>query len=130
MPIRIPKMQRRAIAQGSPGSATKGFGPDFVPPHLLEVKDSDVSDPGLIFSPASVKREKLVARNAILRSTGFIEVQSFTAPTGEIIDAVKESVMDNPNVSPKAGIRIARTISSDRPAPLSSSLTALLGKSK
>jgi hypothetical protein len=35
-----------------------------------------VSAPGANLSPtAAAKREKLLARNAILRSTGFIEVQ-------------------------------------------------------
>jgi hypothetical protein len=130
-PIRIPKAQRTAIVNGSPGVATrKGLGGDFVPPHLLDNAD----DPGFFSPSTSIKREKLVARNAILRSTGFIEIKQFTAPTGEIIDAVKESVMPEQNTA-----AVQRTVSSslqipsnqkEGSKPMASSLTALLSSSK
>lgn len=129
-PIRIPKAQRTAIMNGSPGVATRrGLGGDFVPPHLLDNAD----DPGFFSPSTSIKREKLVARNAILRSTGFIEIKQFTAPTGEIIDAVKESVM------PEHDTAVQRTVSSslqiplnqkEGSKPLASSLTALLSSSR
>jgi len=64
---------------------------------------------------AAEKRERLLARNAILRSTGFIEVQSFAAPVGEVIDTLKESVMPKVN-HPRQTAQ--------------SSLTALLGTSR
>lgn len=127
-PIRIPKSHRTAIAHGSPG-ARKGFGADFVPPHLLEDQRKDASD---LFSPSSVRKEKLFARNAILRSTGFIEIQQFTAPTGEIIDAVKESAMPEDNLSPlhSEPIRMPAFEQNEFVAkPMASSLTALLGTS-
>lgn len=90
MPIKIPRLQRKLSVPNSTGQ--KGFGPGFVPPHLLDAEDED--DPDFLLSAsASVKREKLMARNAILRSTGFIEVHSAAAPsTGEIFDAVKDSL--------------------------------------
>jgi len=135
MPIRIPKMQRRGIVDGSPGAARKGFGADFIPPHLLD-SDADVQNDFGLFSPStSIKREKLMARNAILRSTGFIEVRSLTAPSGEIFDAVKESVLakeegiESVRAVPTSTISIPRT-TSEPPKKMASSLTALLGSLK
>ena len=132
MPIRIPKMQRRGIVDGSPGAARKGFGADFIPPHLLDA-DADLQNDLGLFSPStSIKREKLMARNAILRSTGFIEVRSVTAPTGEIFDAVKESVLakeeepESVRAVPTSTISIPRT-TSEPAKKMASSLTALLG---
>ena len=126
-PIRIPKAHRTAIANGSPG-ARKGFGADFVPPHLLEDQGKDSSE---LFSPSSVKREKLFARNAILRSTGFIEIKQFTAPTGEIIDAVKECAMQEESQSPLHSEPMSVPAFEPVPStkPMASSLTALLGTS-
>lgn len=127
-PIRIPKSHRTAIVNGSPG-ARKGFGADFVPPHLLEDHGKESSE---LFSPSSVKREKLFARNAILRSTGFIEIKQFTAPTGEIIDAVKESAMPDKSTSPvlhSEAMPVPAINPEFRAKPMASSLTALLGTS-
>lgn len=130
-PIRIPKVQRKAILEGSPGMAARtGLGADFVPPHLLE---DNAENFGLLSPSTSVKREKLVARNAILRSTGFIEVQSFTAPTSEIIDAVKESVMPetettSPSRTTSDALNIKKQTSPRK--PMASSLTAMLSTSK
>lgn len=135
MPIRIPKMQRRGIIDGSPGAARKGFGADFIPPHLLDA-DADLQNDLGLFSPStSIKREKLMARNAILRSTGFIEVRSVTAPSGEIFDAVKESVLakeeerESVRAVPTSTISIPRT-TSEPAKKMASSLTALLGSLK
>lgn len=134
MPIRIPKMQRRGIVDGSPGAARKGFGADFIPPHLLDA-DADLQNDLGLFSPStSIKREKLMARNAILRSTGFIEVRSVTAPSGEIFDAVKESVLakeeqESVRAVPTSTISIPRT-TSEPAKKMASSLTALLGSLK
>jgi hypothetical protein len=119
MPIRIPMLHRRGLA-GSPASFEGQTAP-FVPPHLLDANaDAAMTGRGvepLNLSPtAAVKREKLMARNAILRSTGFIEVQPFAAPMGEVIDVVKESVM------PKSGMPQKRMAGS------TSSLTAALGR--
>lgn len=124
MPIRIPLMQRRGLS-GSP-TMVEGRRVGFVPPHLIDsgaigtesLKGGVASSLGL--SPtAAVKREKLIARNNILRSTGFIEVQQFAAPMGEVIDSVKESMM--PGTRPPIGTQ-------RRPTG-ASSLTALLGTS-
>lgn len=125
-PIRIPKSHRTGVVNGSPG-ARKGFGADFVPPHMLEDHGKDPSE---LFSPASVKREKLFARNAILRSTGFIEIKQFTAPTGEIIDAVKESAMPEERISPLHSEPVSVPFEPGfSTKPMASSLTALLGTS-
>jgi len=126
-PIRIPKSHRTAIVNGSPG-ARKGFGADFVPPHLLEDHGKESSE---LFSPSSVRREKLFARNAILRSTGFIEIKQFTAPTGEIIDAVKESAMPEDGMSPlhSEPVSVPAFEPEFSTKPMASSLTALLGTS-
>ena len=121
MPIRIPMMQRRELSGTTPASI-EGKAVTFVPPHLLEVT-ADVASiraGSLATSPsAAIRREKLIARNAILRSTGFIEAQKFTEPVGEVIDAVTESLAPNgqgPMAIPK---RLKQT----------SSLTAMLGPS-
>ena len=91
LPISIPV--RPDSPQRNVGDATrKSSDTSFVPPHLME-RDGDDGDMGDIFSPRSMRREQLLRRNEILRSTGFIEIQKFTAPTGELIDAVKESAM-------------------------------------
>lgn len=121
MPIRIPMLQRRSMSATSPASIETKHKP-FVPPHLLEEADETTSlgsnSPALaLLSPsAAIKREKLMARNAILRSTGFIEVQPFVAPVGETIDVLKESAM------PKVPMR--------RGKASTSSLSLALGTSK
>lgn len=100
MPIRIPMLQRKSVS-GTPPISADGRSQPFVPPHLLEEVDETTTlgmgSPALsMFSPpGAIKREKLMARNAILRSTGFIEVKPFGAPVSETIDVVKESVMPN-----------------------------------
>lgn len=88
MPISIPMMQRRSSAANlgavEAAAAVRGAS-TFVPPHMLHRQEGEEGGQlaaevgpslGLGLSPsASAKREKLLARNAILRSTGFIEVQ-------------------------------------------------------
>ncbi|KAG7668387.1 hypothetical protein NADE_008486 [Nannochloris sp. 'desiccata'] len=131
MPIRIPMMHRRGLADKARPSL-EGRAATFVPPHLLEYGvEANLHGTGsLALSPtASMARDKLMARNNILRSTGFIEVQSFAAPVGEIIDAVKESILPSTAESgltapPTGGIEIKKRM---KPT---SSLTALLGTSK
>lgn len=99
----------------------EGRAATFVPPHLLEVQTDvkAVHASSLASSPsAAIRREKLIARNAILRSTGFIEVQRF-APVGEVIDAVKESILPHTD----AGLAIPKRMKQ------TSSLTAMLSPS-
>lgn len=94
MPISIPMMQRRPsgadLAAASRDDPAAGAGgDDFVPPHVLYRQESERemgasaragvagAEPSLggLSPTTAAKREKLLARNAILRSTGFIEVQ-------------------------------------------------------
>jgi hypothetical protein len=131
MPIRIPMMHRRGLADKFRPSL-EGRAATFVPPHLLEygVEANTHGTGSLALSPtAAMAREKLMARNNILRSTGFIEVKSFAAPVGEVIDAVKESILPPAAKTglpapPTGGIEIKKRM---KPT---SSLTALLGTSK
>jgi len=130
MPIRIPMMHRRGLADKF-RPCKEGRAATFVPPHLLEygVEANICGTGSLALSPtAAMAREKLMARNNILRSTGFIEVQSFAAPVGEVIDAVKESILPPAAAAgtglpapPTGGIEIKKRM---KPT---SSLTALLG---
>jgi hypothetical protein len=88
VPVQIP---RKLSSKKAP--VGRGLGADFVPPHLLEQEEGGGADQDELFSPSSVKREMLLRRNEILRSTGFIEVKQFTGPTGELIDVVKEAAI-------------------------------------
>jgi len=129
MPIRIPVMHRRGLADGSPASGDKNSR-GFVPPHLLDLHADATTDAVLLSlkdSPSqAVKREKLKARNAILRSTGFIEVQSF-APVGvgSALDATKEGAIGS-----VSGVRgVSRPLTFERRPTAHSRLTALLSSS-
>ena len=103
MPISIPMMPRRGsstdmasvAAAAAAGEKLAGRAATFVPPHMLHRHDSDLAgagaggllgaEPSLGLSPSGgAKREKLLARNAILRSTGFIEVHHGVVPTAVI----------------------------------------------
>jgi hypothetical protein len=129
MPIRIPMMHRRGLADSSRPSL-EGRAATFVPPHLLDVgmEGTTRGTGSLALSPtAAMAREKLMARNNILRSTGFIEVQSFAAPVGEVIDAVKESTFAPTRAT--LGAAPAAVEIKKRMKP-TSSLTALFGTSK
>ncbi|KAK2078960.1 hypothetical protein QBZ16_002650 [Prototheca wickerhamii] len=82
MPISIPLMPRPGT--GAAGRA-RGDGPRFVPPHLL----TDAGEqPDLVqllstshLTPANPRRDRLTARNAIMRATGFLEPKA-GAPEG------------------------------------------------
>ena len=87
MPISIPLLQRRA----SSNDQVAGGASTFVPPHMLQRQEGEdafgeaLVEPSLGLSPSTgAKRERLLARNAILRSTGFIEVQR-AAVIGELV---------------------------------------------
>lgn len=136
MPISIPHLQQhRGLSGTSPLFDGKKSNAAFIPPHLLESAINNVlgkdteedilleSSQSLNLSPsAAVKREKLMARNAILRSTGFIEVSGFAAPAvGEVIDVVKESTL-------ASGAHDAGAVPIRRPTA-TSSLTTMLGTS-
>ena len=114
MPISIP------VKPDSPERpAQKAAVESFVPPHLLE-RDGDDFD--AVFSPSSMRREQLLRRNEILRSTGFLENKSiFTGPptASELIDVVKDSMIENERRGQRAGAMHVRA----------SSLTAALGTS-
>ncbi|KAL4430598.1 hypothetical protein ABPG77_005838 [Micractinium sp. CCAP 211/92] len=138
MPISIPMMQRRKSAAdlGATEAAAAVRGAStFVPPHMLPRGDDEEGGQppmeagvslGLGLSPsAGGKREKLLARNAILRSTGFIEVQQpVAAVIGEVLDPVKDQLLASAQALPVPGLR-----ADGRDAPRSS-LTQLLGSSK
>lgn len=138
MPISIPMMQRRSSAANlgavEAAAAVRGAS-TFVPPHMLHRQEGEEGGQlaaevgpslGLGLSPsASAKREKLLARNAILRSTGFIEVQQPAAAViGELLDPVKDQLLASAQAVPVPGLR-----ADGRAAPRSS-LTQLLGTSK
>lgn len=132
MPISIPLMPRPGT--GAAGAA-RGDGPRFVPPHLL----TDTGEqPDLVqllstshLTPANPRRDRLTARNAIMRATGFLEPKAgapeggpdddlaslATAPAGfftaEPLDEYEE-----------VGRSFVAPVPLPRPA---SSLTALLG---
>jgi hypothetical protein len=117
LPITIPI---RPDSPSRDGDALRKSSEDkFVPPHLLE-RVGDDDDMSEVFSPSSMRREQLLRRNDILRSTGFIEVKKFTAPTGELIDAVKEAAMAKSEEYSRRGEDGAHPVRA-------SSLTAALG---
>lgn len=130
MPIRIPIMSRHRRKVSVTGSL-EGRPATFIPPHLMESHAGPTNfAPGSVLTPsAAVKREKLMARNAILRSTGFIEVQNFAAPMSQVIDAVKETVISGAGANPTV-LGESSPMPTDavrRPSKAASSLTALLG---
>ncbi|PNH03723.1 hypothetical protein TSOC_010238 [Tetrabaena socialis] len=74
VPVSIPHMGRWKKSDAAPDSPTTQFAPaTFVPPHQLsQVNDFMFSFTG--DSPSvAIKRDRLRARNAILKSTGFLE---------------------------------------------------------
>lgn len=134
MPISIPMMQRRGSAAEllALEIAERVQASTFVPPHMLQQQSTAefgglIPAPSLGLSPsAKAKREKLLARNAILRSTGFIEVQH--APViGEVMDPVKEVLGA---LTPGTGAVPVPAMRPNIHATPRSSLTQLLGTSK
>ncbi|KAK9838192.1 hypothetical protein WJX81_007912 [Elliptochloris bilobata] len=94
MPINIPMMGRGAASERAAGAAAAGRAATFVPPHLLEQQQEAGSGQGGMLlsgvSPsASLKRDKLLQRNAILRRTGFIEAGG-SPLLPEILDPIRE----------------------------------------
>jgi hypothetical protein len=90
----------QAAAAGAAGATTTtgktSFG--FIPPHLVGMAGSDtdnIMSQGGVSPSTDFKREKLLARNAILRSTGFLEATEGAAlgPTAEVIDSIREVVL-------------------------------------
>lgn len=143
MPISIPMLHRRSSAadlMGAADLAARIGASTFVPPHMVHRQESeeagtltsDLMGPslGLGLSPsAHTKREKLMARNAILRSTGFLEVQhTSTAVLGEVMDPVKDQLLRGALGSAMA-VPVAVPGLSGRSAPRSG-LTQMLGTSK
>ena len=144
MPITIPMMQRRS----SSGPMLEGAGigaATFVPPHLIYRTTTGSEEETLLSvshaggSPSNdPKRERLKARNAILRRTGFIEIQPHAAPIAELLDPVKQAALlaadasagASPNSAAHGGLPVppGRKALDRRLQP--SSLTALLGTSK
>lgn len=96
-PINIPIMSRLPSLNHEEAEDAKK---PFVPPHLVDETRNNESlqqhfsmmtgvSPG-----ASVKREKLQQRNAILRRTGFIEGPACLRGVGEVMDSIKESHLE------------------------------------
>ncbi|KAG2446583.1 hypothetical protein HYH02_008568 [Chlamydomonas schloesseri] len=75
VPVSIPHMGRWKKADASPNSPTAIAAPaTFVPPHQLSGAPPDFAFSFTGDSPSvAIKRERLRARNAILKSTGFLE---------------------------------------------------------
>ncbi|PNW75973.1 hypothetical protein CHLRE_12g552750v5 [Chlamydomonas reinhardtii] len=75
VPVSIPHMARWKKADASPDSPTTIAAPaTFVPPHQLSGAPPDFAFSFTGDSPSvAIKRERLRARNAILKSTGFLE---------------------------------------------------------
>lgn len=86
-PINIPFLGRWKKEDPSVAEEVPEHPAEFVPPHQLSQKDHFMSLSGL--SPnASLKREKLRARNAILRKTGFLETNN---PAGDMHELQERS---------------------------------------
>lgn len=135
MPISIPMMQRRGSNVDLQAAELRDAPATFVPPHMLHRQETVDVQGGLIAPPGSELglspsrgREKLLARNAILRSTGFIEVQH-PPVIGEVLDPVKE-VLGALTPSPSSGAMAVPGMRADSRATPRSSLTQLLGTSK
>lgn len=104
-PIAIPNMNRwRADGKGANGQPADAAS-TFIPPHQLSRQDDFMFSFTGASPSATLKRERLRTRNAILRSTGFLEPQA-----GRVM-AVPAGV--------SADVAVART-------PVQSSLTAAL----
>lgn len=130
-PIAIPMSANR---RGFAGMVTedKRFASTFVPPHLMEQQRTAAELSGeltySVVSPsASVKRERLVQRNAILRSTGFIEATTVhTSGFAETLDPIKESQIDGAGFPGEGGFALPL----ERPvgaSALSKALDTLVG---
>lgn len=115
-PIAIPAMMgrwRSDAADGRPGEAAS----TFIPPHQLSKQDDFMFSLTGASPSATLKRERLRARNAILRSTGFLEPQAGAGGAG----GAPASGIAIPGLegSQAPGLSVART-------PVQSTLTAAL----
>lgn len=96
-PINIPNMSRLPFRDDDADDKKT----PFVPPHLFHQSSKDTSVQQHVsiltgLSPgASVKREKLQQRNAILRRTGFLEGPPRVSGVGEVMDPIKESQFES-----------------------------------
>ncbi|CAL5223038.1 g5493 [Coccomyxa viridis] len=94
MPINIPMMGRANTL--SSAAANVDLDVDFVPPHIIEQqKEAKLYASGQSLvgpSPStSLKRDRLMHRNAILRRTGFLEGTAMKGSIAEVLDPIKES---------------------------------------
>lgn len=140
MPISIPMLQRRSSSARDMmlmAGEMRTTAATFVPPHLLDRDPVELGRLGVTYggqSPsAAVARERLLVRNQILRSTGFLETAPPTSPVGETLDVIKESVT---SMSP-LGVRSARPSGpcavparGQGPRRVASSLTQMLSSSQ
>jgi hypothetical protein len=105
-------------AAAAAGATTKTTGKTsfgFIPPHLVGMAGTDadnIMSQGGVSPSTDFKREKLLARNAILRSTGFLEATEGAAlgPTAEVIDSIREVVILKESSS--SGINVTGSASS------------------
>lgn len=93
-PIRIPARAVPGRGTDAESSGEKRFASTFVPPHLIEQQQSHTITAATysgVSPSASLKRERLYQRNAILRSTGFIETNPIVRHSfAETLDTIKE----------------------------------------
>lgn len=127
VPVAIPSAARRKLAQhGVLTGVNDGIrAATFVPPHQLMAQMEDNGDKfsldfakGGISPSASLKRDRLVQRNAILRRTGFIE-GGRGASFLETMDPIREGVIE-----PGSSVGLSSALS----AALSSSLPRNISK--
>lgn len=81
-PIGIPNVGSWRMDDGSGEEApTKNVSATFIPPHCLSQQDEFMLSLNGASPSAALKRDRLRVRNAILRSTGFIEMNGEAAQT-------------------------------------------------
>jgi hypothetical protein len=105
-PIAIPNLNRWRVDGKSGSGQPAEAASTFIPPHQLSKQDDFMFSFTGASPSATLKRERLRTRNAILRSTGFLEPQAGRG-------------MPIPAVGAAADVVVART-------PVQSSLTAAL----
>lgn len=110
-PIAIPNMMNRWRSDSKTGGGQQEAASTFIPPHQLSKQDDFMFSFTGASPSATLKRERLRTRNAILRSTGFLEPGQGTA-TAVPIPAAAAGSSDS-------GVAAART-------PVQSTLTAAL----
>eukprot|EP00884_Botryococcus_braunii_P003260 jgi/Botrbrau1/12935/Bobra.92_1s0015.1 len=103
MPINIPLMSRNPFNAIDRGDDDEESG-KFIPPHLMEQTSGqrNMFATSAISPSTSFRREKLLRRNTILRSTGFIEGGEKPSIV-EVLDPIRESMMDRVDASNDRG---------------------------